>query len=192
MPVKERTLSHGTQTDFIQCNVCKFTLICPHIRDLMELERKRKTDEDVRRFIFKYAGETPLYLKYYCRICGEPISDTSEASKIVEFVDGQKVHYGSVEDTLRDEIWKETSFIVRSFVEFKGLQTNKYINRFVDTLVNGIYQFIYAIEKKLLKAKTSSLEEINEKKKLFTIVYVMALIAKAINDNPTLLKFTHS
>lgn len=190
LPAKERELSHTLPIDFITCTVCNFTAICPHVRDMMELEKRRATDDEIRNFIFKYAGNTPLYLQYYCRICGEPISDTSEVEVFSETIEGQVVEYGSVEDVLRDEIWKESSFLVRNFIEFKGMQTNKYINKFVSTLVDGIYQFISAIEKKLLKAKTNSLEEIKEKKKLFTIIYVMALLSKVINDNPSKLKFT--
>ncbi len=187
LPAKEREISKTLPIDFIPCNVCNFVAICPHVRDMMELEKRRSNDDEIRNFIFKYAGNTPLYLQYYCRICGEPISDTSEVEVFSETVEDQ---VSSVEDALRDEIWKESSFLVRNFVEFKGMQTNKYVNKFVSTLVDGIYQFVSAIEKKLLKAKTNTIDEIKDKKKLFTIIYLMALLAKAIDDNPTKLKFT--
>lgn len=190
LPAKERELSRTLPIDFIPCNVCNFVAICPHVRDMMELEKRRSTDDEIRNFIFKYAGNTPLYLQYYCRICGEPISDTSEVEVFSETIEGSVVEYSSVEDALRDEIWKEASFLVRNFIEFKGMQTNKYINKFVSTLVDGIYQFVSAIEKKLLKAKTNTIDEIKDKKKLFTIIYLMALLAKVIDDNPTKLKFT--
>jgi len=43
MPPKERGLSTGVPIDYIQCINCKFNLICPHVRDEMELNKTNKS-----------------------------------------------------------------------------------------------------------------------------------------------------
>jgi hypothetical protein len=88
-----------------------------------------------------------------------------------------------LDEALRDYIWKQTNQIVRSFIEFKELRTTKYVNMFITNITTKLYDFINLIEKKLMKSKTSSLEEIENKKKLFTVMYVYAVLIKIILDN---------
>jgi len=189
VPEKERSLSKGIPQDMINCNNCKLPLVCPHIRDLNELEKSRKTDEEIRQFINKYAGNVPISGHFYCKICGEPIADSTEDEGIISFGINQPEDYHYADDELRDFIWQIASNIVRNFTEFKGLQTQKYINKFTGTVVSNIYEFVFAIEKKLIKSKTSSLEEINNKKKLFTSIYVISMLVKIISENPSRLRF---
>lgn len=185
----DQNLSRGVPSEMIICSSCKFPLICPHIRDLYELEKNRKTDDEIREFINKYSGNAPVDRHYYCRICGEPISDSTELDVVVAFAKGEEQDYHYADDELRDFIWQEASSIVRSFTEFKGIQTNKFINKFISTIVNNVYEFVFAIEKKIIKAKTSSIDEIRDKRKLYTIIYVIAFLVKVIGDNYDRLRF---
>lgn len=192
MPANEQSISKGENVphSMITCTNCKFPLICPHLRDLYEMEKVRKTDEEIREFITKYAGKTSIDQHFYCRICGEPIADSTEYEGIIQIGEGQLDDYHYADDELRDFIWQEASNLVRNFTETKGLQTNKVTNKFIGTIVSNIYEFVFAIEKKLIKAKTSSLEEIQNKKKIFTVIYVMALLVKIINENQAKIKFS--
>jgi len=189
VPEKERHISKGIPQEMISCNNCKLPLICPHVRDLTELEKTKKSDEEIKNFINKYSGNMPISGHYYCKICGEPISDSTEFEGVVAFGVGQVEEYHYADDELRDFIWQTASNIVRNFTEFKGLQTQKFINKFTGTVVSSIYEFVFAIEKKLVKSKTSSLIEINNKKKLFTAIYVMAMLVKIISENFNRLRF---
>lgn len=188
IPEKDRNISTGIPQTMLTCTNCKFPLICPHVRDLNELEKSRKTDDEIRAFINKYA-DVPIESQFYCKICGEPISDDSSLEGTVAFAEGQVEDYHYADDELRDFIWQEASNLVRNFTETSGVQTNKFINKFIGTIVTSIYEFIFAIEKKLIKSKTSSIDEIRNKKKLFTVIYVMALLVKIINENSSRLRF---
>lgn len=189
IPDNERKLSNGTPYEMITCLSCKFPLICPHIRDLYELENNKRSDDEIREFINKYSGNAPVDRYYYCRICGEPISDSTELDIVVSFAKGTEPDYQYADNELREYIWQEASTLVRGFTEFKGVQTNKFINKFVGTIVNNVYEFVAAIEKKIIKAKTSSLEDINNKRKLYIIIYVIAFLVKVIGDNPDRIRF---
>lgn len=189
IPENERGLSRGIPTEMISCSVCKFPLICPHVRDLYELEKNKRSDDEIREFINKYSGNAPVDRHYYCRICGEPISDSTELDVTVAFAKGVEPDYHYADDELRDFIWQEASSLVRGFTEFKGVQTNKFINKFVGTIVNNVYEFVAAIEKKIIKAKTSSMDDIQNKRKLYTIIYVIAFLVKVIGDNPDRIRF---
>jgi len=188
IPEKERNISTGIPQTMITCTNCKFPLICPHVRDLNELEKSRKTDDETRAFINKYA-DVPIESQFYCKICGEPISDDSSLEGTVAFAEGQVEDYHYADDELRDFIWQEASHLVRNFTETSGVQTNKFTNKFIGTVVTSVYEFIFAIEKKLIKSKTSSIDEIRNKKKLFTVIYVMALLVKIISENSSRLRF---
>jgi len=192
IPVNEQKISKSDNVPqtMIPCTNCKFPLICPHLRDLYEMEKVRKTDEEIREFITKYAGKTSIDQHFYCRICGEPIADSTEYEGIIQIGEGQADDYHYADDELRDFIWQEASNLVRNFTETKGLQTNKITNKFIGTIVSSIYEFVFAIEKKLIKAKTSSLEEIQNKKKIFTVIYVMALLVKIVNENHAKIRFS--
>ena len=50
VPEKERHISKGIPQEMISCNNCKLPLICPHVRDLTELEKTKKSDEEIKNF----------------------------------------------------------------------------------------------------------------------------------------------
>jgi len=171
--------------DFIKCKVCGFDLICPHVRDLIILKSQhRKNDEEIRALILKYAGNVPVYQAYYCNICGEEITHNIEMEGEIAFATGQKLETFNVEDELQDFIWGSANFIVRTFIEFRGVQTNKFINSFTRSIISGVYEFINTINKKLRRAKTISNEEVEDRLKIYTDIYILALLIKVIKENP--------
>lgn len=166
-----------------------FPILCPHMRDKMELELAGKKPGEIRDFILDYAGETPLFQAYYCRICGEVITHSDEMEGIVMFEGDQVVVLHNVEDALKDFIWKQTNQVVCNYIEFKELKTNKFVNQLINSMVRNLYDFINLIDKKLRKSKTSSIEEVENKLKLYTSIYVYAMLIKIILDNPAKIRF---
>jgi hypothetical protein len=166
-----------------------FPIICPHMRDKLELELAGKKPNDIRDFLFDYAGETPLYQAYYCRICGEVITYSDDMEGIVLFEGDQVVTLHNVEDGLKDFIWKQANQVVRNYIEFKDLKTNKFVNQFISGMVKNLYDFINLIDKKLRKSKTASLEETENKLKLYTVIYVYAMLIKIVMENATKIRF---
>lgn len=166
-----------------------YPVICPHVVELIELEYKRVNPSDIRTRILKYAGKTPLYHTYYCGICGEMIAHSERLDTINMFEGNQPTMYHDLDEALKDYIWKLTNQVVRNYIQFQELQTNRYINTFVSNITAGLYDLINLIEKKLLKSKTSSIEETEYKKRLYTVIYIYAMLIKVILDNPEAITF---
>ena len=164
------------------------SIICPHVKDQIEMQHLK--DTEIRDAILKYAGESPLFDGYYCKICGELITYTENMDGFTLFEGDQPAVWHSLDEELKDYIWKNTNQIVRNFVEFKELRSNKYINSFITNITSKLYDFINLIEKKLIKSKTISLDDINNKKKLFTIIYIYAILIKIILDNHESITFS--
>lgn len=162
-------------------------IICPHLYTLLKTELKNITQKEretvLRNEILKFSDTTPIYGAFYCKICGEFICYSEEMESSNAFEDGKPVNWHSLDEELKTYIWKQVNQIVRNYVEFKELHTSKYINMFITSITVDLYDFINLIEKKLMKSKTSSLEEIENKKKLFTVIYIYAMLMKIILDN---------
>jgi hypothetical protein len=166
-----------------------YPIICPHMRDQMDMEIAGKPHGIIRDYILRYAGDVPLYQSYYCRICGEAIAQSDDMEGITLFEGDGNVVLHNIEDSLKDFIWKQANQVIRNYIEFKDLKTNKFINQFINVVVNNLYDFINLIDKKLRKSKTSNLEEVENKLKLFTNIYVYAMLIKVVNENPTKIRF---
>lgn len=180
LPVSKRAT--GTPNDWIRTPE-GYPIICPHVKEQIELEEKNLKDNDIRDAILKYAGDTPLYQAFYCKICGELITYSEEMEGLTLFEGDQPAVLHTLDEVLRDFIWKQTNQVVRTFVQFKELRSSKFINMFISNITSKLYDFINLIEKKLLKSKTSTLEEVENKRKLFTVIYIYAMLIKIISDN---------
>lgn len=165
-----------------------FSILCPHVKEQIELEEKGLKDTEIRDAILKYAGDTPLYQAYYCNICGELM--TYSEMEGISLTDGDRTSWYSLDEVLKEYIWKQTNFVVRNFIEFKELRTNKYVNTFITNITSKLYDFINLIEKTLMKSKTSSIEEIENKKKLYTVIYIYAILIKIVSDNYNVVTFS--
>lgn len=168
-----------------------FPIMCPHLREQIEMELKGLSDKEMHDLLMKYAGETPLYDAYYCKICGEPVTYNDTLDGLTSYEGDQNVAgYQDAQGALKEYTWKLANQVVRAFVEFKSLKTNKYMNQFVSSVVKGIYEVVVSIDKKINKVKTNSVEEIDNKRKIYTILYVWALLIKVILENTGKIKFT--
>jgi hypothetical protein len=188
-PRTPKALSKKIAADWIRSKE-GFPIICPHVRDQIEMEIRGMTDKEIHDFLLAYAGETPLYDAYYCKICGEPMTYTDNMEGISMFEGEQPIMmYHDIEDGMKEYIWKQVNQVVRGWIEFRDIKTNKYINQFVSTITSDLYDIIILIDKQISKSKTNSLEEIEYKRKLQTYIYIWAVLIKIVLENPGKLKF---
>lgn len=167
-----------------------FPIICPHVIDEIKMEIEGKSDYFIHDFLLKYAGDTPLYDAYYCKICGEVLTYTDEMTGLTLFEGAQPtLRYHDDTEVLNDFIWKYAAQIVRGYVEFSNVKTGRFVNDFITGIVSSLFDFIVLIEKKLRKSKTTRIEEIDDRRKFYTIIYVWAALAKIIIDNPKKIRF---
>lgn len=165
-----------------------YPIICPHIRDMFELEMHAAPDTSIKEYLIRnYAGEIPVYQAYYCRICGERLSSTKQMEGVT--TEMRIEGYSGIEDELRSYVWSTVSQIVRLGVEFRELQTSQDIKKFISTITNNLYVFADLIEKMLNKQKTVINEEKENRKRLMVIIYVYAMLVKIVSDNPHQVRF---
>ncbi len=176
------------KTDWIRSSD-NVIIICPHLLDLIKMESENMNENDIHNSILEYASDTPIYQEYFCKICGEHITYAENMESITMFEGNQSVVWHTLGEDLKDFIWKQTNHVVRGNIEFKDVHTSKFTNMFITNITIKLYEFINLIEKMLVKSKTSSLDEIHAKKKLYTVIYIYAIIIKIMLDNPGMLTF---
>jgi hypothetical protein len=160
-------------------------VMCPHIRDEIELEAKGKnTETELHEHLLKYAGNTPLQDSYYCSICGESMTYNDALSGIST----EESAGSDAADGLRDFIWKQAAYLVKSQLEFK-MASPEFINKFIGTVVSALFDTVALAERKLRRIKTNTIDDTDNQLKFYTALYVWAFMLKTVADNHTLVHF---
>ena len=163
--------SSGKKTMY-KCSNCKFDIICPHFKDLTESTIANKSFKYIKSLMTQYIDKTINQDNYYCKICGEVISNIKDFADGVNFENRTM----SVSNELKTMIWGEFMNIM------KYIKVNQLVNipKLVSEMQVVVYPLIFSIEKRLIKSKTSTVESINNKKKLFISIYGYAYIIHII------------
>lgn len=143
---------------YIQCKVCKFDLICPHVVDALNAEFSGESYLETRARMNKYADGSN------CKCCGETIFSSFETPDVKEVVD----------EELSSFIWGEIMQALR-FVRFDKLVDLKKV---ASAARDTCYPFIYDIDKQISRSKTNNADESSAKRKLYTTIYAYAYIIK--------------
>lgn len=157
--------------DYIECNKCGFGIMCPHKKVLLELDIKHAPTSAVKAAISPYIGNGPD--SSFCKVCGETLAGLDA----LESYEAPRISY---DDELAQFMWGEIAPIMRQF-RF-GPQIG--VSQLITTVRDACYQYIFDIEKKLIRSKTSSAAEITAKKKLYIDIYAYAYMILLISKNP--------
>lgn len=174
-----------TDGGFIKCKVCGFDLACEHYFDKLTLDLSRASYKIVRESLAKYF-ENNASQNYNCKYCGEIIMHSGKLDDgvLVDENNRMVTDYQDQEDPFYKMIHDEVVNAMK-FVQFEVLiSPYKYINMVIGMVIEPLFE----IEKQINKVKTSSAEEINNKKKLFVIIYVYAAIVISVLNNAKFLK----
>jgi len=170
LPTKSKHSSH----EHIVCKLCKGDLICPHVRLFTEMTMKRMPYDKIRIALGSYINKS-VSSNYYCIVCGEVISGLN----IYEDAEQNEDMYHTISDELKPIMYGEIIGILRNTSQNSLVN----INKLVGLIMNGIYEYIFEIEKQLLKNRTNSAIDILNKKKLFINIYGYAYIIHMIINN---------
>lgn len=167
----------------IKCEVCKFDLICPHVIEIIELKTHKMPPNQIRAAVNKYIDDKPLHENYYCKICGEFLVTSDIYDNSMTESDART--YSNIADELKTLMWSEIAGII------KYLDVSVFINipKLISSIITGIYDFIFEIEKQLIRSKTNTADDVNNKKKLFIVVYAYAYIIDMIMKSEGAIKF---
>lgn len=149
-------------TGMITCSECKFPIICPHVRDMLG----NVPFMEMRSKLLKYISNKSGYGSKFCKICGETIISGHDN---IEFIEDERKYQ---DEELGNFIWKEMASTLRH-LKFGSLINTKTL---LDNMRNRCYNYIYDVEKQLMKSKTITHVEINAKKQLYTAIYAYAYL----------------
>jgi hypothetical protein len=168
----------------IKCKNCSFDIMCPHYRDLIILNTTNVNYKEFKMKLAEYIDKRPAKNaearsfdntthNYYCKICGELIGEYSAMGDFSEPSDVQ-------DEELSGKIWGEIAFNTRF------LQINEFIsvNQLMDSIRNSIYTPIADLERNLSRSKTNTADDVKNKTKLFTTIYVFAYFIFLAANNP--------
>jgi len=99
--------------DWLICKHCGFRALCPHVRELVEMEGRGLPYETVRTRLMKYAvrysdrgddgRDTRTTYSYFCRICSERLSEFTQEDRTAEIMGA----VGALDQGLRRLLWGE-------------------------------------------------------------------------------------
>ncbi len=159
--------------EMIACNNCGFDIICPHIRDLTELNQAGKPFKEVRAKLTKYVNQVAIRDQYYCKICGEVISS------LEAFGDLSNTIADSSDDELKKFIWAEIAMLTK-YLRFDNLVN---VPKLISAARDACYPYMYEIEKQIIKSKTNSAEETKAKKRLYVAIYAFAYFIHIVSQH---------
>jgi hypothetical protein len=154
----------------ILCNKCDFTILCPHLRDLTQLEIAGKQYKEIKAAMSKYIDYSRETSSKCCKICGEIMDN--------ELLDVEE-NTTSMDEDLKNFMYGE----MISLIQYLKFDTVINIPNFVNGMRAACYLYIFDKEKQILKSKTNSAAEIKAKKRLFTTIYGFAYIITIIQNN---------
>jgi len=160
-------------TEMINCNICSFPIICPHIRDFTEFANK--SHAEIRGKLLKYIDKSAVKDQYYCKICGEIISSLEAYDDIA----GARDPLSTMNEELKNLMWGEMIVIIR-YLKFDGLVN---VSHLISVMRDACYPYIFDFENQILKSKTNNAEEIKAKKRLYITIYAFAYIIHIILSN---------
>lgn len=173
----------------ITCNNCDFDIMCSHVRERQELKNEKVSNEEIIAKLNKYYDTVPIFGSIFCKYCGEKIAQSEESIGITIFEAGQFIKREQAMDEIRDMIWNEANQIIRSVIVFAIEQSNRYLNSLSATIADTIYDDVKKQQQILLRSKTATLEDVNTRLQLFTVIYIYAILVKVTKDNPKEVKF---
>jgi ribosomal protein L7Ae-like RNA K-turn-binding protein len=180
--------------EYIKCSLCKFNLICPHLNDYYDMLINRKHHNEIREKMADYASGLSKADFYYCKICGERLIQTTESIGIAL----QRNEDGSIrvvlnyDDAITSFVWKVCSQVVSSVIEFPTIQTSRTINRIITEISYHIIPLVKDKEIEIMKSRTITETEIQLKMRLFTNIYIYALLVYTMIKNPGKVFFKES
>jgi hypothetical protein len=158
--------TRGQSSSMIQCKVCKFDIICPHIVELTELEFAGKTSAEIKSRMTKYIDTAVVKDQYYCKICGEMVSSLEAFDDVSSVRDPDS----NIDTELNNFIWGEVASLIK-YLRFEALVD---VPSIITHIRDVIYPYIFEIEKNIIKSRTNTADEIKAKKRLSTTIYALA------------------
>jgi hypothetical protein len=159
---------------------------CPHLyhygKQLLEDFGKPWANTNIKNNVISKYSLPQTTSGYYCKICGEKLSDFDTATSLVFTGEKGSIGMSAMEDDpIQTMIWKEAMYIVSANVRFKEPIP---IKPLVSSIANGLRSIISNEESKLYRSKTTSADSIRDTLNLYASIYIYAALCAIMVSNP--------
>lgn len=136
---------------------------------------------DIRELIIKEFTTTDTLIddEYYCKICGEQVAEDTTAV-VEQFSGNQKLNTGSEVDALEELVYRDVTYIIRTYVRFKNLVD---IRPIIKSIVASITPEMHVIETKLKQIQTNISDDMRDLIGMYIYIYTFALVSHMIYVN---------
>jgi hypothetical protein len=175
--------------DWIFCVNCEFRVICPHIDELIQLQAKNASFDDIRTSLMWYAMDagvrsTDDEYGYFCIICSERLSEFITEDRNADVLGSM----GGIEDSLRKLIWTE-AIKISSRIRF-GVLTDPQL--FANTATDICHPLLLKAEAGLIRKGSRSArrliedeDAIDARTHLYAVIFIYAYILNLIRCSNT-------
>jgi hypothetical protein len=163
--------------------------LCPHIYQYGEMMLKNFgkpwQNTELREFLIKNFALPKDVTGYFCKICGELIA-YPDNDDLLRFMGGERVSNIQLDDPLQSMIWKETMYIVTTYIRFNTLVP---IKPLVSSIANGLRSILGEQESLLYRGKTNTVDSIRDTLSLHVCIYIYAALCSLMMANPNKIIF---
>lgn len=163
---------------FIQCKVCKFNLVCPHIIELYEYHNKNMKHSDIVDNMQKYFSDKSYNYNYYCKICGEDILGIRKVKSEATHAETEANSIG-IKDELRSKIWGYFITLIKKHVIFNKLTS---IYNLVNDMIETCYYYIQTDIVRLNKS-TMDQKDIDKTLSIYIPIYGYIYLLQIMKQN---------
>ncbi len=161
--------------------------VCPHVYNygvkMLENFGKPWLGSTLRDYMIQNYALPEDRMGYFCKICGEKVSDPDNTATMKIFGEKRDV---LEEDPVQTMIWKEAMYIVSNNIR---LLTPVPIKPLINSLASGLRNIIMEEEAKLYRSKTSTGESIKDTLNLYAAIYIYAALCALMLNNPGKMMF---
>jgi len=169
----------NTTKEYIKCKLCKFDLLCPHLRDMYELKIKKTKFSEIKKELSKYFSDKTYQFSFYCKICGEDILQLKN-TKLEKDKNADKSNLTVMIDEFRNTIWKEFMILIHRNVLFNKLTS---IYDLVNDMIEKCYPLIQDDKVRLEKSIANTEKDVEDKLNIYIPMYGYVYLLQLIKDN---------
>lgn len=153
----------------VGCNSCNFDVICPHVLELYRAESRGASYAETKAALTPFIDQRAIRGDFFCRVCGEFITEEVEMGGL------EGMGAGPMDDELRKLIWGE---VIQLLTAVTRVGDGKLVDlgKLTSGIRDAIYPQVAAAEKRILKSKTNTADEIKSRKRLYIAIYAIAYI----------------
>ena len=166
-----------TSEKILEGGVCLHTL--SYAEETIRLFNKIELNQALQKMLIEKYSLPKDTSGYFCKICGEQLIE-ADNQEISLFTLSDRNTSSVLDDHIQTMIWKETQYIVSTYVKFNVLIP---VRPLINSIVSGLVDVIIAEEIKLYKNKTNTYDNVQNILIVYINIYIYAVLCAMMMNN---------